>query len=246
MTKTYANPPIAEAVCEFRLAPDTKWDLTIPGLVYEKVSSEFPHKEQRIMQSLTTKRAESGLEQEVRLEERVVFLTNDRRAFIQVGPGLLAIHVLKPYPTWNGFKPRIETAFRTLTSIMQVKGFERIGLRYVNRIAIPELHMNLEDYFDFYPFLGPSLPQELASFVAGAQVIFENGRDACKFQLINAVPEKTEKVAFVLDLDYYLAKPSAVSSEGALAWVETAHHRIQELFEGCVKDRLRKVFVEVK
>jgi hypothetical protein len=33
MGKSYAKPPIVEAVCEFRLSPDTEWDLTVPGLV---------------------------------------------------------------------------------------------------------------------------------------------------------------------------------------------------------------------
>jgi len=52
MGRKYANPSIVEAVCEFRLSPDTPWDLTVPGLVYEKVRSEFPHREQRLFQEV--------------------------------------------------------------------------------------------------------------------------------------------------------------------------------------------------
>jgi uncharacterized protein (TIGR04255 family) len=214
--------------------------------MYEKVSSEYPIKEQRTMQSVTTRRGESGLEQEVQIQGRVVFLANNRQAFIQVGLGLVAVHVLKPYPAWNGFKPRIETAFRALTDVLEVKGLQRIGLRYVNRIEISEKPINLEDFFDFYPNLGPNLPQHLDSFIAAAQVLFERGRDACKFQLTDAVPENKGNIAFLLDLDYYLAKPAAVPTESALAWVEASHHQVEEVFEGCIKDRLRSIFGEVK
>jgi len=45
MVKKYAKPPIVEAVCEFRLTHDTRWDLTVPGLLYEKLKASFPQKE---------------------------------------------------------------------------------------------------------------------------------------------------------------------------------------------------------
>ncbi|MEH2362987.1 hypothetical protein [Nostoc sp.] len=35
--RQYSNPPIEEAICEFRFAPGQVWNFTIPGLFYEKV-----------------------------------------------------------------------------------------------------------------------------------------------------------------------------------------------------------------
>lgn len=52
MGKKYKNPPIVEVVCEFRLSDDTLWDLTIPGLLYEKLKDEFLHREQRLFQEV--------------------------------------------------------------------------------------------------------------------------------------------------------------------------------------------------
>jgi uncharacterized protein (TIGR04255 family) len=31
----------------------------------------------------------------------------------------------------------------------------------------------------------------------------------------------------------------------ALAWVEEAHDRVEEVFEGCITDKLREMFEEV-
>ncbi|QMS90513.1 hypothetical protein HUN01_24125 [Nostoc edaphicum CCNP1411] len=39
--RQYPNPPIEEAVCEFRFAPDPAWNLTIPGLFYEKIKDFY-------------------------------------------------------------------------------------------------------------------------------------------------------------------------------------------------------------
>jgi uncharacterized protein (TIGR04255 family) len=51
MTK-YNNPPIIDAVCEFRFGKDTDWDMTIPGVVYREIKTNFPHKEQHALQDI--------------------------------------------------------------------------------------------------------------------------------------------------------------------------------------------------
>ncbi|HWP93153.1 MAG TPA: TIGR04255 family protein [Thermodesulfobacteriota bacterium] len=246
MPKKYLNPPIIEAVCEFRLSSNSKWDLTIPGLIYERVRNEFPNKEQRLVQEVEITQGPQGVQQQIRSSERVLFLTNDRKTFIQVGPQLLAINCLKPYPTWEGFKPLIEKAFNALIKTVNVDKLQRIGLRYINRIEISSPSINLDDYFEFRPFLGKSLPQDMASFIVQCSLVFFDGRDSCKVQLTNALPEKPENLGFLLDLDYFLAHPQTVSVDEAIEWVEGAHQKVEEIFEGCITQSLREIFQEDK
>ncbi|MGQ0654564.1 MAG: TIGR04255 family protein [Betaproteobacteria bacterium] len=49
MPKKYKNPPIIEAICEFRFSETSPWDLTIPGLIYELVKDKFPKRVQSAM-----------------------------------------------------------------------------------------------------------------------------------------------------------------------------------------------------
>ena len=244
MSKKYSNPPIIEAVCDFRLTPDSKWDLTIPGFIYEKVGKDFPKREQRVFQEVEFVQSPQGFQQQIRSTERVLFLTDDGKMFIQVGPNLLAINCLKPYLTWNGFKPKIEKAFNTLVGVLEVKGLQRISLRYINRIEIPGGLVKLEDHFDFYPHLGPSLPQDMGNFIVGCLLPFRDGRDLCKVQLTPAVAEKPNHIGFLLDLDYFLSQPGGVIPNDALDWVEDAHRQVEAIFEACITDRLRKIFKE--
>jgi uncharacterized protein (TIGR04255 family) len=51
-----------------------------------------------------------------------------------------------------------------------------------------------------------------------------------------------EKISFRLDIEYFLAKPRAVEVADAIAWVEEAHSRVEEVFEGCITDKLREMF----
>jgi uncharacterized protein (TIGR04255 family) len=50
----------------------------------------------------------------------------------------------------------------------------------------------------------------------------------------------------MLDIDYFLANPRAVDISDALSWVEEAHGRVEEVFEGCITDRLRAMFEEAR
>jgi uncharacterized protein (TIGR04255 family) len=246
MGKKYAKPPIVEAVCEFRLTPETQWDLTIPGLLYEKLKELFPQKEQRVIhQEMELIQGPDGwLQQQIRTSERIIFFTEDRRMLVQVGPRLLAINVLKPYPYWEGFKSRIEMAWESLRVDVKVQGLERIGLRYVNHVELPGQSVELAEYFEFYPFVGPRLPQQMVTFLVGAEFSYADGRDRCRVQLA-PIQGSGGKSLFMLDIDYFLAQPRGVKPEEALAWVEEAHSRVEEVFEGSITDKLREMFEEV-
>ncbi len=242
MTKTYVNPPIIEAVCEFRLPVDPKWDLTVPGLVYERLKEAFPNKEQRLVQEVGISNTSQGLEQQIRTDERAVFLAADRRTFVQVGRGILAVNRLRPYESWEAFRPSIDSAFRAMRDTIGIKSLMRIGLIYVNRIEVPGLNVDLDSYFEFRPFLGSKLPQSMASFLLGCVLPFADGRDACRVELTPAVADKPDTSAFRLTLDYYLARPESTEPDEALGWVDNAHGKIEALFEGCVSDRVRELF----
>lgn len=244
MPKKYRNPPLIEAVIEFRIMPDSPWDLTIHGLIYEKIKKTFPHKEQRLIQEVDINQGPKGIEQEVRFSERSFFFTNDKRMFVQIGPHLLAINCLKPYPSWSEFRPRIEEAFNALVTSIDIKGFARIGHRAINRVEVSVLPLNLDDFFEFRPFLGTRLPQDMRSFIIGCVLPFFEDRDLCKVQLTNAVAETSSHSAFLLDLDYFLARPEDTSVENALAWVEEAHREVNNIFEGCITNQLREIFQE--
>ncbi|MDI9616551.1 MAG: TIGR04255 family protein [Methanothrix sp.] len=245
MSKRYAAPPIVEAVCEFRLTPDTTWDLVVPGLFYEKVKGTFPKREQRIVQQIDLTPGPTGLQQQIRTSERILFFTEDMKKIAQIGPRLLVINVLKPYPSWDGFKPLIEIGWSSLKDVAEIRGIERIGLRYINRVELPAQNVDLSKYFEFYPFVGRRLPQQMISFLTGAEFSYADDRDHCRVQLAPA-PGAEGKSIFMLDIDYFLTRPRGIEIADAIDWVEEAHKRVEEIFEGCISNTLREMFKEVK
>lgn len=239
---SYTNPPIIEAVCEFRFTPDTEWDITIPGLIYAAVQERFPKKEQRVIQNVEVSPqspAQGGVK--VQQNMRTVFLTEDKNTQIQIAPYLLAINRLKPYNKWEGFQADIKYALDVLASKVDLKGVQRIGLRYINKIDIPQpgtSDINLEEYFEFRPELGQKLSESpMIDFIVGCVQSYSSGRDNCRTQLKNS-----GDTTFILDMDYFLAKPGAIALDQALKWVDEAHQNIDIVFESCIKDPLREIF----
>jgi uncharacterized protein (TIGR04255 family) len=245
MGKKYRNPPIVEALCEFRFEPGVPWDMAIPGLVYEKVRDRFPKRRQVRAVEISVAAGPGGIEQQVVTTDRMQFLREDEKALIQVGPNLLAVNHLKPYPTWQEFLPLIRQGFDAYLEVANPKSIQRVGLRYINRIEIPGQRIQLEDYFEFRPFIGPNLPQDFGPFIVGIQVPYTDSRDMLRLQVANAAAETPDIVAIMLDLDYFLAQPGGVSKEQVFQWIEVAHSRVEEVFEACITDRLRQMFEEV-
>jgi uncharacterized protein (TIGR04255 family) len=238
-----------EAVCEFIFTTDTSWDMTIPGLMYEKFLDRYPLKEERIYQEvqIIQQQGKQQLNQEVRNNPRILFLSPDRLRYIQMGQNMLSIHCLKPYPTWEEFRPSILMVYESLIKFLNNPGIQRIGLRYLNRIQINEKHSLLSEYFYFRPEHGNNLPKTFSGFITGCVFPQMNNRDACRIQMTDAMPDNVETMsAIILDLDYFLFQPSSIAYTQALSWVEEAHGNIETMFEGCITDKSRELFGEEK
>jgi len=214
--------------------------LAVPGLIFEKIRDLFPLREQRIVQEIIL--GANGLQHQIRTAERILFFSEDKKTFVQLGPRLLAVNSLKPYPGWAGFKPKIEKAFEALRDTLELKGLERIGLRYINRIEIPSERVQLDKYFRFYLAYGVELPRDMVDFIASADFLYADGRDRCRVQLRSASESNPVTSVFILDIDYFLVRERGVEVKAAMDWVEEAHTRVEEVFESCITESLRELF----
>ncbi|MDD1677623.1 MAG: TIGR04255 family protein [Methanomicrobiales archaeon] len=242
MDGTYINPPVTEAICEFRISLDTDWDLTVPGLYYALVKDEHPVREQRRIRSVEVVMAEEGLREELLVRERMQYFTPDMTNGIQVGPHLLAVNMLRPYTSWSRFRPRIEHALQVLSDVVEIKTLESLGLHYINVIEVPDGNADPRKYLSLIPPLGEILPGRPDSLLVGCEIPFEEGREACRIEITDAIPQDKEGSAFLLDIEYFLSSPNTLPAENAMAWLDTAHNRLVEIFEACLLEPARDIF----
>ncbi len=242
MNRKYQNPPIVEALCEFQFEPCLPWDLTVPGLVYEKVQNEFPKKRLAKTFAIGVEIGPERVQQQLLTTDRMQFLQEDEKTLIQIDQNLLVINRLKPYPTWEAFQPQVRTGFEAYRTVADPKGIQRMGLRYINQISLPGPPPKIEDYFEFRPFVGPNLPQAFGAFAVAIQIPYEEARDVLRLQLTRAVVEMSDTLSVTLDLNYEMAQPDRVPLDDVFAWLDTAHRHVEAVFEASITERLRETF----
>jgi|tagenome__1003787_1003787.scaffolds.fasta_scaffold20988621_7 uncharacterized protein (TIGR04255 family) len=237
--RRYDEAPLVEAVAEFRFVAES-WDQTVPGLFFSKVSDTFPNKEQvSVIEAGVAQGPDGELQQTIAPVERVRLRRDDGAALISIGAHYLSISHLPPYAGWEKFGPLISDALGQYREIAAPSGLQRIGLRYVNHISFDTAGpIDLADYFDFYPHVGEHVPQSYSSFICGIQILFDGGRDLLKVQIAD-LPSEPDTSIFLLDIDYFLNSAGEVDLNESSAWLEAAHERVEQTFEGCINDRLR-------
>ena len=245
MGRKYENPPVVEALCEFQFISNRLWDLTIPGLIYEKVKKDFPDKQQQIGIEFQLKPTEKGVEHKIEpAPPRIQFFKEDKTALIQIAPDLLTVNQLKPYPSWNKFKPIILDVFNIYKEIANPHAFRRIGLRYINIIEFDKKPIEIKDYFQYYSFIPNDLPPIHDSFLIRSEFPYEEGKERLILILATVIPSKQNVLSILLDIDYVMTSPEYVLLNEVSNWLEKAHDRVETAFEACITNKARAIFKE--
>lgn len=239
-SKQYLNPPITEAVCEFHFEPSQAWDATFAGLIYPKLRRRFPKRQSGVHYKATVGPGSEAVSQKLEQVPQVRFLTNDETIGVRLRVNELAVSHFRPYTGWHKFLPLIEKSFEAYSSIVKPKSISRIGLRYINKFQFTEKVFDLEDYFNFYPYIVSTKLQTYLDFICGIVVPFDEAKDGLRIQTGREQLEEDQGVNVILDLDYFRSQNIQATFKRSSNWLKKAHDRIEEAFEGCITDSTRE------
>jgi uncharacterized protein (TIGR04255 family) len=236
----FANPPLVEAVCEFRFDPSEQWDWTVPGRLYDRIQDEFPGREQIQGFGFSLQMGE-GVQSAVPTVQggldRVLMSRVDGSALVQVGPNQLVINHRLPYPGWKEFSAIIEHILATYLDLVP-SSFQRVGLRYINQIPAP-LESPLE--IGSLITLDPRIPQEIERPLANFYQRYELRHDEPEGILVHQtgmqITPENEPV-LMLDLDLGSLPDAAPGVEEAAPWLHAAHDRVEEAFLASVNPEI--------
>jgi uncharacterized protein (TIGR04255 family) len=247
MGRKYQAPPVVEAVCEFRFAPGQPWDWTIPGLMYDKIKGAYPKKKQQNLMELQFQaKAEEAPPQVTGGIAKMQFLNDAETALVQVGPDMLAVNHLRPYPEWTKFKDMLFSNLEVYKQVALPKGVSRIGLRYINRVEIPSRTFLLPDYFNAFPLVPNPIPQRFAQFIQRTDIDYPDAQGQLRL-ILGTAPETNDKVcAFMFDLDFYTNVTGVLKMDEIVPWVDRAHTELEKAFVACFTDKTHtEIFKEV-
>jgi len=241
MAPVYPAPPLVEVLADFRFLPGEPWDIAVPGLLYDRIREEFPDREQHI--AVNVRAEQDGLQQRIEIPQRIRFARPDDSALVQVGPDLLTVNHLKPYPTWAPFAELIRRVLGHYEDVARPEGLRRIGLRHINIVEFADERIELGDYFTYHPHVPDALPQLHGFFSVQTHLAYREGRDFLSLTVRSQERDPGEGgLGVVLDLDYVTPGEGVVPLTDVVGWLESAHAEIETAFEACITDRTRALF----
>ena len=205
--------------------------------------------EQRVVQ--VGMEAQGGQPSNLRFGEglaKVQLVTSNGKRMVGVGPDVLSIHMLRPYQDprepersgWEEFRPRIETALGTYWDVAQPLGVLRVGIRYINRIVIPQGAVEVKGYLKCALPDVDGLPDQLTNFMSRVDYTYgDNVRIVLSQGSIDAPPDH---VGFLLDLDVIWENPEPVDKARALTIANDLRGRERAAFEAVITNKARELF----
>lgn len=251
--RSYKNPPIQEALVEVRFRDGGEFDFTIPGKLHQHadIAGMYAGKPQTQRVSVQVSPASStpGVVAQVPAI-RIQLVDESGARMLSMGQDALTFHSLRPYEGWATFRRRIEAGLRAFYDVAGKKEVIRVGVRYINRIEIPNVELELTDFFLANPQPPSGLPKAVANFFGRMELHFDDG---CKAVLTQAslhdAPEG--RSAFLVDLDLIWDDASTnpatapLSFDDTLKFIDDLHEREKVAFESLITEKTRGLFNEL-
>lgn len=171
----------------------------------------------------------------------------ERTSCLQFGPGIIAANLLK-YKSWEVFTPTISLLLKNYFDCVELNIPKRIGLRYINRILIPENDIKISDYFR----IDMSFPETLINPNAfDVTLIKETNVNqiaiTTKVRFASDSLKPGEKgVAFLFDIDSFVTKSIPLDIKDILRITDLCHDCLEEIFESTLTDKIRIIFGGIK
>ncbi len=251
--RVYRNPPIEEALCEFHFKPRQDWDLTIPGKFHVELGDGYGGKpqEQRVVGIALNQQGEQPAN--LNLNEglaRVQLLNEDGNRMVAIGQNVLSVHMLRPYHDpnredgggWQEFKARINEALGAYWNVVRPEGVIRVGVRYINKIVLPQSAAKVESYLNCALPVVAGFPSRLSNYMSRVEYVYDDEVRLVLSQGTTRDPQ--DPMRLLLDLDVIWQSSDIVTLQSALEKAEMLRMREQAAFEAAITDSSRELFDE--
>lgn len=238
---TYNLAPIAEAVIAIKVNPSDE----IRPLMLKEVNEKFKDiytKQEDLNFSTGEFVFGESLSSSLKSEHVGYMFKNQKEDQIyQLHKDNFIFSKLSPYTRWSEFRDEGKKVWNEYFRLFTPKDFIRVGLRYINKIHIPENKFDLDKYFNFSPQLPESLnDKKLKSYIQ--KVTLDVDGKGTQANILQTPINSTEKsgVTIVLDIDVY--KNNVSSNEDIWDALEEFRIHKNDFFEALITDETRSLF----
>ncbi len=246
--RQYRSPPIEEAVCELRFLPNPEQDFAAPARFYEAIRNDYPAKPelQALPPSeLTVEGKPAGFQVALRGQGgKILFSNGARTHLVGLASNLLSVHMLRPYPGWENFRPKIVQAIEAYVAAASPKGLSRIGFRYINKIEVGQENRPIAELLTIGPLTPEAISLDKATSFVRVEAAYPDRPARLAVTVASVEPSKPGGAAMLLDLEVSQEWPSEQPLPIAETMAAIDEFRVREraAFEAYITNHARKIF----
>jgi uncharacterized protein (TIGR04255 family) len=244
-TRYYSRSPIVEARIDIKVQCSPEMEVAHLMKMATAIESEYEIREQlfNLQNSITIESTSNAVLNSSFSNNPVGygFVSNDRQSAIQARlDGFTFSHFI-PYPGWDRFKEvglKLWDIYRQITNPVSI---DSVAIRYINRIDIPLLGIELKDYFRTTPEISPELPAVLDAYMMHLQMPIAE-IDSTVHIIQARIPSPSQEIVSIA-LDINIIKQGTISKEAEdiLATLTLIHTHTDSVFEASITDRTREL-----
>lgn len=243
----FRNPPIIEAVAALRFAVAEPWSNDLRRRIANRLRPLYPGEERQEVQ-LEFQTRVAGLETSTTTRSapaRLLLLTEDGTGLAGIGPGVISVHVLKPYPGWAEFEARVQAAVAAVQEETEANALLEVAIRYIDRIALSEGEgLSLTEYFTAIPPRPDDMPRQLTAYQLITEAQDPDTGTIAVLTTSAVPPGKGESFVMLYDLNllrrYQPEKPLPVGD--FLAVLNALHDQQYRIFMDSITPKTKELF----
>ena len=239
--KVYSRPPVVEAIIELQYDP------------------QLSDRESETLRSKLSKRYPALVENrlfEVQIDEKGNATTKSNSAgfkgtsadntnVVISNPGAFASVRLAPYCGWDEVIAVAKENYDTFRAVAGHRAVKRIGVRYVNRIDLPEeeaTKLPTNAIFNVYAAAPSAVPQIPRHFFARYEYGFAEDNIIVVIQTGTADPALIDQKSFMLDIDVIKTENISQKPEDLWSVIDVMRRAKNDAFELSVTELTKRTF----
>lgn len=238
----YIRPPITEAVIEIRFSDKnlsvTDLEKTAKKFKSKKFYSHLQQFDEHVVDfNVVNKTAHTTNEPFFRVA------SDDLTQLVFLRKKSIATAQLAPYNCWDEFVTRFARDWALHRELLGAYAITRIGVRYVNRLDIPNNGpiVNEHEYINVFPNHPPVVGPFINYAIQTRSPIPDLGSVLNLNSAVVASP-LPKHTAFVLDMDFYREVGLPQNETEVLNFLNDIRAKKNEVFEACITDKARELF----
>ena len=195
--------PIVEAVIDIRIVPSEKWDEVSFQTALKQRLPDFPKIEciREARYQLAPGKPGSPVVEDLGCIGLKLH-SKDNLHIVQFNKGNFCFSRLKPYEDWERFTQEALKLLVIYCELLKPTEVGRIGLRFINRIAVKQATFEPSDYYKYPPESPKELGWPLANYLH--HDVIQVPETPYAVNLIKTFQNVNGEVGLILDIDVFM------------------------------------------